>query len=388
MKVPAEFDAIRPYEPEELPEVIGRLSQDREFMGVMTMLFPDIPAGDIKARMRQCTDNLELEKVFAYPLLKKLVMEKGKGLTADYSQVDLSCRHTFISNHRDIILDSALLDVSLLDAHSTTTAEIAIGDNLLAKPWIRDVVRVAKAFIVLRSLTPKEFLLSSRRMADYMHFAIGQKHENIWIAQREGRAKDSNDLTQPSILKMMAMGGEGSLKQRLIDLHLCPLSISYEYDPCDYLKAREFQLKRDTDYRKTREDDLLNMKTGIFGYKGYIHYHCAPCIDGWLESLPDGMPKAEFFDTVARYIDTQIHAHYRLYPCNYIALDMLDPDALRTCGNASGQARYTPQEKEAFQEYLNARIAMIDLPDRDVEFLTGKILEMYANPLRNYLKTL
>lgn len=129
-----------------------------------------------------------------------------------------------------------------------------------------------------------------------MHLVIAQKHDNVWIAQREGRAKDSNDRTQESIIKMMVMGGEGSLVERLKGLHIVPLAISYEYDPCDFLKAQEFQLKRDiADWKKGPMDDVVSMQTGIMGYKGHIHYDAAPCIDAWLDTLDPDMPKADFF---------------------------------------------------------------------------------------------
>lgn len=149
-----------------------------------------------------------------------------------------------------------------------------------------DLVRICKAFTVERALRSSEMLRASKRMSEYIHFAVAQKHENVWIAQRQGRAKNSNDLTQPAILKMMCMGGEGTVVDRLTQLHIVPLSISYQYDPCDYLKAREYQLRRDVPFwKKTPGDDMESMQTGIKGYKGHIHYHCAPCIDEWAQTV-------------------------------------------------------------------------------------------------------
>ena len=245
MKVPSEFDAIRPFEPEELPEVMERLIADPQFRMVMGYVFADVPFDALAAKMRQCKDNLSFQYTFPYVFLKQLIAKASTGCDMDHSSIDLNKRYTFISNHRDIVLDSALLDVLLFDAKCTTTCEIAIGDNLLAAPWIKDLVRVNKSFIVERSAGIREMLASSKRLSEYMHFVIAHKHDNIWIAQREGRAKDSNDRTQEALLKMMAMGGEGSVADRLRQLHLVPLAISLEYDPCDWLKAREFQLKRD-----------------------------------------------------------------------------------------------------------------------------------------------
>lgn len=382
MKVPSEFDAIRPFEPEELPEVMERLIADPQFRMVMGYVFADVPFDALAAKMRQCKDNLSFQYTFPYVFLKQLIAKASTGCDMDHSSIDLNKRYTFISNHRDIVLDSALLDVLLFDAKCTTTCEIAIGDNLLAAPWIKDLVRVNKSFIVERSAGIREMLASSKRLSEYMHFVIAHKHENIWIAQREGRAKDSNDRTQEALLKMMAMGGEGSVADRLRQLHLVPLAISLEYDPCDWLKAREFQLKRDIEgWKKTRQDDVESMRTGIMGYKGQIHYHCAPCIDSFLDTLSADMPKGEVFAAVAQHIDKCIHANYRLYPNNFIALDKLN-------GNDEHADRYTANDKARFEQYISGQLAKIDIPGKDEQFLMTRMLEMYANPAINHLKAI
>lgn len=382
MKVPSEFDAIRPFEPEELPEVMERLIADPQFRMVMGYVFADVPFDDLAAKMRQCKDNLSFQYTFPYVFLKQLIAKASTGCDMDHSSIDLNKRYTFISNHRDIVLDSALLDVLLFDAKCTTTCEIAIGDNLLAAPWIKDLVRVNKSFIVERSAGIREMLASSKRLSEYMHFVIAHKHDNIWIAQREGRAKDSNDRTQEALLKMMAMGGEGSVADRLRQLHLVPLAISLEYDPCDWLKAREFQLKRDIEgWKKTRQDDVESMRTGIMGYKGQIHYHCAPCIDSFLDTLSADMPKGEVFAAVAQHIDKCIHANYRLYPNNFIALDKLN-------GNDEHADRYTADDKARFEQYISGQLAKIDIPGKDEQFLMTRMLEMYANPAINHLKAI
>lgn len=374
-----QFDAIRPFEPEELPEVFERLIADEQFRSVIGVVFPNIPFEGIAQKMRQCKTNLDFQVAFCYGFLKDLLSKASKGCDIDVSNVDITRRYTFVSNHRDIVLDSALLDVLLIDAGFKTTCEIAIGDNLLAAPWIKDLVRVNKSFIVERSAGVREMLMSSKRMAEYMHYVIEKKNDNVWIAQREGRAKDSNDRTQPSILKMMAMGGTGNIIERLMQLHIVPLAISYEYDPCDFLKAMEFQLKRDVEgWKKTKQDDVISMRTGIMGYKGRIHYHAAPCIDDYLKTLDPDMPKGELFDTIAEYMDKQIHANYMLYPCNYIAADML-------AGNDALAENYTTEDKAAFEKYLASRLDLIDIPNKDETFLRERILTMYANPAKNKL---
>ena len=379
MKIPQEFDTIRPWEPEDLPEVFDRLLSNDQFKQVLAYLYPQVPFEMIAQKLKACKTNLDFQLAFAYDFVQGILKKAATGCEMDCAAIDNTRNYTFISNHRDIVLDSAFLDVMLIDNGFKTTCEIAIGDNLLSLPWVKDLVRVNKAFIVERALSMRQMLMSSKRLSDYMHFAIKEKNENIWIAQREGRAKDSDDRTQKSILQMMAMGGEGSIIERLKQLRLVPLSISYEYDPCDFLKAKEYQQKRDVEgWKKGPMDDLVSMQTGIFGYKGHVHYHAAPCIDEYLDTLDPEMPKQELFNTIAAHIDHEIHSHYRLYPGNYVALDLLE----NTEAHAS---EYTPEDKARFEKYIAGQLAKIELPDKDEAFLKEKILAMYANPVRNFL---
>lgn len=379
-----QFDAIRPVLPEELPGAIDQLFADPQFCAIAQGFFKDVPLEALKQKAKACRDSLEFQKTFFYPLLKQLVNQCAKGglrLDATALGEERHVPHTYVSNHRDIVLDSALLDIMLIDNGFDNTVEIAIGDNLLIYPWIKTLVRINKSFIVQRSLGMREMLFSSKRMSEYMHFAITQLHEGIWIAQREGRAKDSNDRTQESILKMMVMGGEGSVVERLKELNIVPLSISYEYDPCDFLKAKEFQQKRDDpNHKKSREDDLKNMQTGIFGEKGHVVYRMGTPVNEWIDQYAQ-LPKNELFRAVAERMDRTIHASYELYATNYVALDLLK-------GTNEQVAHYTEQERAAFEAYLAQRIALIDLPGKDEAFLRERILTMYANPLINHLQAI
>lgn len=376
-----DFDAIRPLLPEELPAAFDELLADAQFCGIMQSFFKGVPIETLKSKMYACKDSLEVQKTFFYPLIHSVLQKCSKGFDMDASAIAPDARtenFTFVSNHRDIVLDPALLSVLLIDNGFGNTVEIAIGDNLLIYPWIRTLVRINKSFIVQRSVGMREMLISSKRMSEYMHFAIAEKHENIWIAQREGRAKDSNDRTQESVLKMMAMGGDGTPFDNLKALNITPLTISYEYDPCDFLKAKEFQQKRDdTAFKKSRQDDLTNMQTGITGYKGRVKYRLSAPVNTWIDELK-ALPKGEFFKAVAQRIDSEIHRHYELFPNNYIALDLLR----QTDHHA---AHYTEKDKAEFEAYLAQRLSLIDLPDKDEAFLRERILTMYANPLINYL---
>ena len=384
-----EFDEIRPYEAGEMKQAFNDLLNDRQFSVMLKGFVPWLPKGLrnglLKLAFIGIKTPLDFQKRFMKPIVWHIIHKHTDGTTFDDNALrgnhishlssltsHLDERYTFVSNHRDIVLDSAFLDVLLVKAGYPTTVEIGIGDNLLIYPWIKRLVRMNKAFTVRRGLTAHEMMRSSQLMSRYIHYAVTQKKENIWIAQREGRAKDSNDRTQDSVLKMLAMGGT------LNELNIVPLTISYEFDPCDYLKAQEFQQKRDNPaFKKSRQDDLDNMKTGIFGYKGRVKYHCAAPINTWLDELKD-LPRNEFFPAVSQRIDREIHQHYTLYPCNYIALDELE-------GCQTYASHYTQQDKDRFEQYLQGQLAKIKIPNKDEAFLRERMLTMYANPLRNNL---
>lgn len=371
-----DFSDMRPFEPDELPAAYDELLSDPIFCKMVGYLFPEIPLDMIAARMRSCRTCLEFQLTFCAPFLEGIVKKHSDGLTGDFSAVAPTTEkqnYTYISNHRDIVLDPGLLDL-LLVRSGLPTVEIAIGDNLLIYPWIKTFVRINRSFIVTRSGGLRDILVASNRLSAYMHHAVNKKGSAIWIAQREGRSKDSQDQTQESLLKMLTIAGKGSPKEKLKALHLTPLAISYEYDPCDWLKAKEFQQKRDIEgFQKSPADDLINMRTGIFGRKGRIHYHASACINTFLDTLPDTLPKQEFFTAVAEHIDRCIYANYRLYPGNIIAIDLLE-------GGDTHASLYTADERRTFETYLESQLANIDLPDKDEAFLRQKMLEMYANP--------
>ena len=370
------FDEIRPYGPGEVKQAVESLLHDRQFMAMLKGFLP-LPKGVIRFAVRTMfigvDTPLAFQKRFMARVVRYVLKKCSDGCTYSGHPLPLkSQHHTYVSNHRDIVLDSAILSLKLFEKGYDTTVEIAIGDNLLIYPWIKTLVKINKAFTVKRGLSPRQLMESSILMSKYIHYAVTEKGENIWIAQREGRAKDSDDRTQESVLKMLSLGG------KLQELNIVPLCISYEYDPCDYLKAKEFQLKRDNPaFKKSKQDDLENMKVGIMGYKGRIHYECAPCINEWLGEL-EGMPKADYFAEVAKRMDRDIHAGYKLFSGNFIAMDMLS-------GKKEYADHYTADDVERFNKYLSRQLEKIDIPNKDEAFLRNCILNMYANPAKNKL---
>lgn len=376
--IPAEYDEIRPYVPEELPQVFEELIADPEFQAVMSYAFQGMPFEQIAGAMRASKTNLEFQKALVYPFVKGIIKKLSTEFTLSYDNKEQLANALCISNHRDIIMDSAFLCILYVEAIGNTV-EIAIGDNLLIRPWIKKLVRVNRSFIVQRSASIREMLASSKRLSSYIHYTITERKQPIWLAQREGRAKDSNDRTQEGLIKMLSMYSNGDIIDALKELNLAPTAISYEYDPCDYLKAKEFQQKRDNpEWKKSPMDDLVNMKAGMFGFKGGIHYHVAACINEEIDAIDRSLGKNEKTAAVARIIDRHIHSNYKFWPINYYFYELMT-------GDTRFADRYTTEDKAKLDAYLQGQIEKIDLPDRDDEFCRARILEMYANPVKNYL---
>lgn len=375
------FDEIRSYNPEEVPTAIERLANEKPFIKLLSTLFPLMPKEQLRQKLLSFKTAEELQKEMILPFLQYLEANMTTGLSLDgLEKIDRNKNYLFVSNHRDIVLDSSFF-AYLLIKNGMKSEEIAIGDNLLIYPWIEDLVRINRSFIVQRGLSARQVLESSQRMSAYLRHVLYEKKNSIWIAQREGRAKDSNDLTQESLVKMFLLAGKsGNVMENLKELNICPLSISYEYDPCDFLKTMEFQLKRDNpDYKKTQQDDLNNMETGVMGFKGKVVYRIAGCINDELNSIEQKkLTRNEQISYVAKLIDMYIHRNFVIFPNNKIAYDELYGD------NEFGKS-YSQFEKEKFDEYLDKQIRKIDLENKDREFLRHKMLEMYSNPLKNYL---
>ena len=381
IEIPAEFEKMRSLEDDEVRGAVLSLLDDPAFVKIVKGLIKGVPIWVHKLYTKRFKTVNSFQMGMICPFLVRILKKATTGFTKDFSALpDGRQDYIFLSNHRDIVLDSAYLDYILL-LSGKKSVEIGIGNNLLIHPWIETLVRLNRSFIVNRSATAAELLESSRQLSRYIRFVIEEKKSPVWLAQREGRAKDSDDRTQKSVLKMLAMSGpdEMPLSERLQSLHICPLTISYEYDPCDWLKAAEFQLKRDNpDYVKSEQADLDNMKTGIFGFKGHLHYQVSAPIDDEIAALDSSVPRNQFLDQVAQIIDNHIFKGYRIYPCNRIALDMLRGD------NAQA-SEYTPKQKQEFQTYLEGQLAKIVIPNPDWDYLRERILTMYANPLINYL---
>ncbi len=309
--------------------------------------------------------------LFVFPFLEvirrrkatSLRMEPGGGGSPWQSKADKKAIRedighgaTFLTNHRDIIMDAAWLSY-LLRMRYFIRPYMGIGNNLLSKRWIEWLVRYNRCYVVIRNGGAKDAIKNAQHLSAYIHY-LRHKGESIWLAQREGRAKDGNDVTQPAVLKMLTMGCDDFLSA-VRELNICPVSISYELDPCDYLKAAEMQQRRDNPHwHKRKGEDELSMKTGIFGKKGRVVYRITPSLNHWMDAHKEeleAMTRNEQVQAVAKRIDYQIHIGYEIY-----------------------------DRGEAFEQYLQERLALIDIPNKDEAFLTDKLREMYRNPVLNY----
>lgn len=370
------FGDIRPYLNSEIQVVFRQLLGNDEVLAGASAVMPIALIDDLKRNYEQISDIDTFQERYMYPMLENLKKIKKTEIT--FSGTDnISQPALFLSNHRDILTDSAFLQYVLVK-NGLRTSEIAIGNNLMVKPWIAAAMRINKSFVVRRNITKGEQLSAFLELSGYIAYAITCKNESIWLAHREGRAKDSDDRTQISLLKMLALSGEGSFIENIKRLNIQPLSISYEYDACDYLKAKELQQKRDDEaFTKSSMDDVVSMQVGALGVASEIHYAFTPCINSKLDEISAlHLPRNREVEMVASLIDRQIHGAYKIYKSNYIAFDMLES------GN-SFRKFYSSEEKINFANYIDSRISKIDLVDVDIEFCRRTLLEMYANPLRN-----
>lgn len=376
------FDDMRSFRDEEINAAINRVIKEETVQKILKGIFPDEDFETLVARLKKIDSIYEFQHAVIVPFIQRLAQNSKSTISfngLEYLHKDI--KYLFISNHRDIIMDAAILN-TMLDYHGWETTEIAIGDNLCANEWITDCLKMNRCFLVKRSGTRRELFEAFIKLSTYIRRNISEMRNSVWIAQREGRAKDSNDHTQESLLKMLSTSAVGSMKQCFIELNIAPFTISYEYDSCDYLKAKEFQQKRDDEnFEKTKADDVLNMKVGILGNKGQIYYELTPPINDLIEEMVDEEDNRQtVLNKIAEIIDLRIHQNYHIFPVNYIAFDKLH-QTQTYLGNG-----YTEDERKKFEQYVAKQIEKIDLPNKDIPFLEEKFWLMYANPLINHLK--
>ncbi|MCM1318412.1 MAG: acyltransferase [Bacteroides sp.] len=383
-EIPAEFSDIAPFNDKMFKEKMKELVAEPGFEHAVRYIMPDVDYPAFVDGLLKIETQSDFQRRVMGNFLEELAKKTTNGIEIDgIENCSPRRNYTFITNHRDIVLDASFLNLCFIRAGMPIT-QVAIGNNLLIFEWIADLVKLNRSFIVKRDVKRVEALDAARQLSSYIHYTIATLHESVWIAQREGRAKDSNDMTQESLVKMLSLAGDGSVKDNLLGVNLCPVSISYEFDPNDYLKAREFLLRRrDPEFKKTQRDDLFSMETGILRNKGRVMFRVGRCINDRLVDFPSD-DRLEVIREACRLIDQTIHCGYEIYPCNYIAYDELS-------GKKDFASRYSAADVESFDRYINAQLDKVDVADVTAEerdFMRGMMLTMYANPLKNKLSAL
>lgn len=385
MKEIIDFKDIEPYDDSLFQSKIRSLVKEPGFLHAVGYTMPKEDVPDLIAELLKITNTHDFQREVMIPFLEMIARTTTSGISlGGIKYLNPNISYTYITNHRDIVLDASFLNLAL-NRRGIPTTEVAIGNNLLVFDWIEDLVRLNKSFIVKRNTGVREALAAAKQLSAYIHHTILDKRESVWIAQREGRAKDSSDHTQESLVKMLALGGEGTFMERIKEINLMPVSISYEFDPNDYLKAREFLLKkRDPEYKKSQRDDLFSMETGLLQFKGKVHFQLTPRVNSRLEQIGETKDRNTAARWIGRIIDQAIHRSYEIFDINYIAYDLLH-EGVRFAD------KYSHARRVEVQDYFNSQLDKVDLPDittEEREFMLHCMYVMYSNPLKNKLRTI
>ena len=370
------FDAIRPYYDAEVNEALQSTIKHPMLKAMMNFAFPEVDDEVWKNQLKKTHSIRDFQCNFIYTTIQKVLEKSSEGLsTSGFEKLDKNTAYLFISNHRDIILDTSLLNSALFDYGLVMTAS-AIGDNLVKKDFIKTISKLNRSFIVQRGLTPREMLQSSLLMSEYIEQLLLHENRSVWIAQREGRTKDGNDATNSGVLKMLSMASNSkNAMDYFKQIKIVPVSISYEYDPTDALKMPQLLAEANQEvYVKSENEDFQNILSGIMGQKKHIHIHIGDILNTELDTI-----SAEFNNTnkqiqaLTEVIDAIILKNYQLWPTNYIAYDILN-------NTNQFQEKYNEHEKLLFERRLEFKI------DSKNPQMVENFLAMYANPVVNKMK--
>ena len=370
------YDAIRPFYDAEINDGIRSSINHPMMKALMNFTFPEMPDEVWKEQLLKTHSIRDFQCNFIYQSVQRVLAKSSDGLTTSgFEKLEKNEAYLFISNHRDIILDTSLLNASLF-SHGLVMTASAIGDNLVKKSFLLTLSKLNRNFLVQRGLPPREMLQSSKLMSDYIGQLLLRENRSVWIAQREGRTKDGNDATHPGVLKMLSMGSdEENLMEYFKKIKVVPVSISYEYDPTDALKMPQLMAEANNEiYIKEKNEDFMTLLSGIMGQKKGIHIHIGDVLNEELDIIAKENDNSnKQIQALAQVIDDSILKNYKLWPTNYIAFDIL---------NQSNQfsAFYTDNEKQLFERRLDLKI------DQNNPIALEGFLNMYANPVVNKLK--
>ncbi len=367
------FEDIRPYIDTEVSPALERIANNPLLNDISSYLFPGKGEEYFKDILLSCKTIDDFQNKVMAVVVKKILADTAKTLT--YSGLEYfgkGEKHLIISNHRDIVLDSAIIQI-ILHSHGVQTTEMAVGDNLITSPFIEDIARTNKMIKVVRSTSPREVYTTSQVLSQYIRYNIVSDKNSIWIAQRNGRTKDGNDITEQGLLKMLDMSGEGDFLKDFGELCILPVSISYEYEPCDLLKTVELFISRRKKYVKSKNEDLNSILTGIMQFKGNIHIEFNEPMKLQEIEAASKFDKNERFKALASSIDYKINSSYKLWKNNYIAYDMLN-------NTEEYAGMYSSADKQSFVSYMNFKLQATEGDSRELQDI---FLSIYANPLVN-----
>jgi hypothetical protein len=369
-----DFEDIRPYDDEEINPALKRITAVPEFGKILEFLFPDKDKGQILHNLSQTRTALDFQKTFMHPLINSIINRTSKGLTTTgFDKLDPGSSYLFVSNHRDIVLDSAMLQVVLLN-HGHNTSEITFGSNLMTNQFIIDLGKVNRMFKVYRGGNRMELFRNSQLLSTYIRYTITQKHTSAWIAQRNGRTKDGNDKTETGLLKMFNISGSCDFRESFSELNIVPLAVSYEYEPCCAFKVMELMAGlKGIPYQKQPQEDLMSIISGITQPKGRIHLSACTPVNLLLSETDSLQNVNDKINKLASLIDSMVYSNYRLWPTNYIAFDLLHHGKQHS-------SFYTHAELEEFNAYINRELSVFS---GDTSLQKELLLKIYANPLIN-----
>lgn len=369
----SKFDDIRPYYDSEVPAAAARMIGDQNIDAIAEFL--GLSGEMLRNRLSKCVDIDSFQSNIMAFAVEKILENTSKGVTyGGLHYFEGGDKHLIVTNHRDIVLDAAIIQL-ILHNHGVKTTEMAVGDNLISSKFVEDIARSNKMIKVVRSTSPREVYESSKLLSEYIRSKVVSQESSIWIAQRNGRTKDGHDMTEQGLLKMFEMSGSGDFIKDNIELNILPVAISYEYEPCDLEKTHELYESRRHKYVKAPDEDFNSILKGIEQWKGRIHFEFTePVLPEEVEYCAN-FKKNERFQELAKIIDKQIHTTYKLWPNNYIAADLLAEVAGK---KAEFAEKYTPEERLTFERYAEKQIAKIEGDEAELRDI---FLHIYANPL-------
>lgn len=372
----SKFDSIRHYHDSEVQEALASIVNHPMFKSLIGFTFPEKTEDELNELYSQIYSIDDFQSKIIYHTLQRVLEVSSDGVTTSgFEKLEANGSYLFISNHRDILLDTSLLNVLLLENGKRLTAS-AVGDNLVTKSFILSLAKLNRNFLVKRGLSPRELLMSSKLMSEYISHLIFEEKRSVWIAQREGRTKDGNDATNPGVLKMIGMASdEENVMDYFKKLKIVPVTISYEYDPTDKLKIPQLLASlKDEVYIKEKNEDFVNIMSGVLGQKKHIHIHIGDVIDSEIDTIKEKFDSSnKQVQALANVLDREIISNYKLWPTNYIAYDIVNKTNKFT-------NEYTESEKQIFLKRLGLRV------DKDNEQLLQGFLAMYSNPVANKMK--